>query len=183
MAVIWGRHFRRDVTGDTTRLALVGDANDTGLLTAPETSLLTDLYELAMAASYLRRDMNEPAVFEHFARRLPPRRDWLLVCGLGPTLRLIERLRFGEREISYLAGIGFEQDFLSYLEGFRFGGDIEAMPEGTIAFADEPLLRVTGPRIEAQLIETLVLNQINFQTMIATKAARVVLAAGGGEPG
>jgi nicotinate phosphoribosyltransferase len=161
----------------------VGDANDPGLLTAPETSLLTDLYELAMAASYLRRGMNEPAVFEHFARRLPPHRDWLLVCGLGPTLRLIGELRFGDRELAYLGEIGFADDFLSYLEGFRFSGDIEAMPEGMIAFADEPLLRVTAPRIDAQLLETLVLNQVNFQTMIATKAARVVLAAGGGEPG
>jgi len=161
----------------------VADANDPGLLSAPQTSLLTDLYELAMSASYLRRGMNEPAAFELFARKLPPRRDWLLVCGLGPTLRLIASMRFGDGELESLRGLGYQGEFLDYLREFRFSGEIEAMPEGTIAFAEEPLLRVTAPRIEAQLIETLLLNQINFQTMIATKAARVVLAAGGGETG
>jgi nicotinate phosphoribosyltransferase len=157
----------------------VADPNDPGLLTPPETSLLTDLYEITMAASYHRLGRNEPAVFELFIRKLPPHRDWLLVCGLGPTLRLVSEMRFGPSELGYLGTLGFDDDFLSYLEGYGFSGDIEAMPEGTIAFANEPLLRVTAPLIEAQLIETLLLNQINFQTMIATKAARVVLAAGG----
>ncbi len=161
----------------------MADANDPGLLTPAETSLLVDQYEITMAASYHRLGRNEPAVFELFVRRLPPNRDWLLVCGLGPTLRLVSEMRFGERELEYLATLGCEEAFLSYLEGFRFSGDIEAMPEGTIAFANEPLVRVTAPLIEAQLLETLLLNQINFQTMISTKAARVVLAAGGGEPG
>src|SRR4051812_41372638 len=132
-----------------------------------------------MAASYHRLGRNEPAVFELFVRRLPPNRDWLLVCGLGPTLRLVSEMRYGPAELEYLSTIGCNDDFLSYLEGFRFGGDIEAMPEGTIAFANEPLIRVTAPLIEAQVLETLLLNQINFQTMIATKAARVVLAADG----
>jgi nicotinate phosphoribosyltransferase len=132
-----------------------------------------------MAASYHRLGHNEPSVFELFVRKLPPHRDWLLVCGLGPTLRLISEMRFGPRELDYLGTLGFKAEFLSYLEGFRFRGDIEAMPEGTIAFANEPLVRVTAPLIEAQLLETLLLNQINFQTMIATKAARVVLAADG----
>jgi nicotinate phosphoribosyltransferase len=102
-----------------------------------------------------------------------------VVCGLGPTLRLIEEMRFGERELEFLRSLQCDDDFLAYLEGFRFTGDIDAMPEGTIAFANEPLVRVTAPLIEGQLIETLLLNQINFQTMIATKAARVVLAAHG----
>src|SRR6185369_12042473 len=136
-----------------------------------------------MAASYHQLGRNQPAVFEHFIRRLPPNRDWLIVCGLGPTLRMISEMRFGDREIDYLRSLGFDDEFLTYLRELRFSGDIEAMPEGTIAFADEPLVRVTAPLIEAQLIETLLLNQINFQTMIATKAARVVLSAGGGEPG
>jgi nicotinate phosphoribosyltransferase len=92
-------------------------------------------------------------------------------------------MRFGEAELDYLRRLDFAPDFLDYLAGFRFGGDVAAMPEGTLCFADEPLVRVTGPRIEAQLLETLLLNQVNFQTMIATKAARVVLAAGCGEPG
>src|SRR5262249_62435643 len=116
---------------------------------------------------------------DHFVRRLPPNRDWLIVCGLGPTLRLISEMRFGDPEIDYLRTIGFERDFLAYLRELRFTGDVDAMPEGTIAFANEPLVRVTAPLIEAQIIETLLLNQINFQTMIATKAARVVLAANG----
>jgi nicotinate phosphoribosyltransferase len=159
------------------------DPNDPGLLSPAQTSLLIDQYELTMAASYLAHGRNEPAVFELFVRRLPPRRRWLLVAGLGPALALARALRFGEREREYLRSLGFGDTFLRYLEGFRFSGDIDAMPEGTIAFADEPLVRVTAPRIEAQLLETLLLNQINFQTMVATKAARVVLAAGGGTAG
>jgi nicotinate phosphoribosyltransferase len=157
----------------------MADANDPGLLTPAEISLLTDRYEITMAASYHRLGRNEPAVFEQFVRRLPPHRDWLVVCGLGPTLRLISEMRFGPADLEYLATLNCSDDFLSYLEGFRFSGDVDAMPEGTIAFADEPIVRVTAPLIEAQLLETLLLNQINFQTMIATKAARVVLAADG----
>jgi nicotinate phosphoribosyltransferase len=159
------------------------DPNDPGLLSAAETSLLVDLYELTMAASYHAERMNEPAVFELFVRHLPPRRDWLLAAGLGPALRLVSELRFGERELDYLGSLGFEPSFLDYLSSFRFRGDVDALPEGTVCFANEPLVRVTAPLIEAQLLETLLLNQINFQTMAATKAARVVLAAGGGEPG
>jgi nicotinate phosphoribosyltransferase len=161
----------------------VADPNDPGLLTPAETSLLTDQYELAMAASYLRRGMNEQAIFELFARKLPVHRTWLLAAGLGPALRLVSELRFGERELAFLGAIGFPEEFLEFLSEFRFSGDIDALPEGTVCFANEPLLRVTGPRIEAQILETLLLNQVNFQTMVATKAARVVLAAGGGEPG
>jgi nicotinate phosphoribosyltransferase len=159
------------------------DPNDPGLLSAAEVSLLCDLYELTMAASYHREGLDGQAVFELFARRLPPHRDWLLVAGIGPALRLVQGMRFGPDELAYLRELDFDDAFLGYLEGFRFTGDVEAMPEGTVCFADEPLLRVTGPRIEAQLLETLLLNQINFQTMAASKAARVVLAAGGGEPG
>jgi nicotinate phosphoribosyltransferase len=157
----------------------MADANDPGLLTPAETSLLIDRYEITMAASYHRLGRNDPAVFELFVRKLPPHRDWLVVCGLGPTLRLITEIRFGPAELEYLGTLGCNDEFLSYLEGFRFSGDIEAMPEGTIAFPDEPLIRVTAPLIDAQLLETLLLNQINFQTMIATKAARIVLAADG----
>ena len=159
-------------------------SNDPGLLDASEAALLVDLYELTMSASYLARGLNHQAVFELFPRRLPPERDWLLAAGLGPTLELVRELRYGERELAYLRSLGlFEEEFLDYLATFRFSGDVEAMPEGTLTFANEPLLRVTAPLIEAQLIETVLLNQVNFQTMIATKAARVVLAAGGGEPG
>jgi nicotinate phosphoribosyltransferase len=159
------------------------DPSDPGLLSPGEISLMTDQYELAMSQSYLSQGMNDEAVFELFARRLPPNRDWLLVAGLGPTLRIVRELRFGERELAYLRSVGFNDDFCDYLSAFRFTGDIEAMPEGTVCFANEPMLRVTAPRIEAQLLETVLLNQVNFQTMVATKAARIVLAAGGGEPG
>src|SRR5262249_31499456 len=120
-----------------------------------------------MARSFHRLGMDEPSIFELFVPRLPPNRDWLLVCGLGPTLRLIREMRFGPTECGYLATLGCSEEFIDYLRALRFSGDVDAMPEGTIAFADEPLVRVTAPRIEAQLIETLLLNQINFQTMIA----------------
>lgn len=161
----------------------MADINDHGLLSAREAALLIDQYELAMASSYLRRGMNEPSVFELFTRRLPPHRDWLLVAGLGPTLALVAEMSFGARELEYLSTRGFGDELLDYLAAFRFTGDIDAMPEGTVAFADEPLVRVTAPRVEAQLLETLLLNQLNFQTAIATKAARLALAAGGGEVG
>jgi nicotinate phosphoribosyltransferase len=157
-------------------------ADDPGLLTPPETSLLTDQYELAMAASYHRRDMNEVSVFELFVRELPPQRAWLVAAGLGPALSLIAGMRFGTGELEYLRTQGFGEPFLDYLAAFRFTGDVDALPEGTVCFATEPLLRVTAPRIEAQMLETLLLNQINFQTAIATKAARIVLAIGGGMP-
>ena len=160
----------------------MSDPNDPGLLTPAETSLLVDQYELAMAASYHRRDMNGVAVFELFVRRLPPRRKWLLAAGLGPALSLVEAMRFGPRELDYLRSTGFEQPFLDYLATLRFSGDVEALPEGTVVFENEPLLRVTAPRIEGQLLETLLLNQLNFATAIATKAARLAIAIGGGRP-
>jgi nicotinate phosphoribosyltransferase len=157
----------------------MADPNDPGLLSASQASLLIDQYEITMARSFHRLGMNEPSVFELFVRKLPPHRDWLVVCGLGPTLRLVSEMRFGPEELEYLGALGCDDEFISYLRDFRFSGAVDAMPEGTIAFPNEPLIRVTAPRIEAQLLETLLLNQINFQTMIATKAARVVLAANG----
>jgi len=158
------------------------DADDPGLLTPAETSLLTDQYELAMAASYHRRGMNEPAVFELFVRHLPPHRAWLVAAGLGPALSMVEQMRFAAGELEYLRSEGFGEPFLDYLADFRFSGDVDAMPEGTVFFQSEPIVRVTAPRIEAQLVETLLLNQINFQTAIATKGARIALAIGGGRP-
>ena len=161
----------------------IPDADDPGLLTPAETSLLTDQYELAMAASYFRRGMNETAVFELFVRHLPPHRRWLLAAGLGPALALVERMRFGPDELEYLRSLGFARAVpRTTWPTFRFSGDVDAIPEGTVVFENEPLVRVTAPRIEAQLLETLLLNQINFQTAIATKAARIVLAIGGGRP-
>jgi nicotinate phosphoribosyltransferase len=174
------------VTGDpsqsTRRAACTPDANDPGLLSPAQVSLLTDQYELAMASSYLSRAMNERAVFELFVRHLPARRRWLLAAGLGPALALVRAMRFGEEELSYIESLGFSPEFRAYLARFRFAGDIDAVPEGTIVFANEPLVRVTATRVEAQMLETLLLNQLNFQTMVATKAARIALAAGGGRP-
>lgn len=158
------------------------DPDDAGLLSAAQTSLLIDRYELAMAASYHRRGMNEPAVFELFVRELPPRRRWLMAAGLGPALTMVREMRFGDEELAYLETLGFRPAFLEYLAGFRFSGEVDAIPEGTIVFAGEPLVRVTASRIEGQLLETLLLNQLNFQTAVATKAARLVLAIGAGMP-
>ena len=158
------------------------DPNDAGLLTPAQTSLLTDQYELAMASSYLGRGMNELAVFELFVRHLPARRRWLLAAGLGPALSMVNAMKFDEEEQAYARSLGFGRAFVEYLARFRFTGHVDAIPEGTIVFASQPLVRVTAPRVEAQLLETLLLNQINFQTMVATKAARIALAAGGGRP-
>jgi nicotinate phosphoribosyltransferase len=155
------------------------DANDPGLLAPAETSLLVDQYELTMSASYFRREMNGRAVFELFVRHLPPHRDWLVVAGIGPALSMVEAMRFGRAECEYLTGRGFDRDFLDYLAKCRFRGDVDAIPEGTVVFAGEPLVRVSAPLIEGQLLETLLLNQVNFQTAITTKAARIRLAAGG----
>lgn len=157
------------------------DPNDPGLLSVAQLALLTDQYEVAMAGSYLRHGLDEPAVFELVVRHLPPHRRWLMACGLGPALSMVEQLRFGAPELRYLASLGFDDGLLEYLADLRFRGDVDAMPEGTVFFPGEPVLRVTGARIEAQLLETLLLNQVNFQTMVATKAARLTLAAGGGD--
>lgn len=141
--------------------------------------MLTDLYELTMCASYFDNKRFEPATFDLFVRRLPPTRSYLLFAGLEHVLRFIEKFRFKEEHLEYLRRQGFKEDFLNYLRNFRFTGDIWAVPEGTVVFPNEPLLRVTAPIIEAQLLETFTLNTINLQTTIATKASRIVYAARG----
>ncbi len=151
--------------------------NDTSL------ALNVDLYELTMAAAYFEEGLKTKPTFELFVRKLPERRSYLLVAGLAQALDYISRLRFTGRQIDYLRSLpSFKtvtDEFFDYLASFRFEGDIWAMPEGTIAFGNEPLLRVTGDVIEAQIVETYLLSTINFQTMIATKASRVVAAAEG----
>jgi nicotinate phosphoribosyltransferase len=142
-------------------------------------ALLTDLYELTMAASYHVHGMNGAATFDLFVRHLPRERNFLVACGLEDALRYLENLRFSPESIGYLDSLDlFSEGFLSYLADFRFGGEVWAMPEGELAFASEPLLRVTAPLIEAQIVETFLLNCIIFQTMVASKAARVALACG-----
>lgn len=151
-----------------------------GFVTPQNMGLLTDLYELVMADSYLRHGMNEPATFDLFIRGLPPNRSFLVSAGLEQVLYYLEHLRFDDEQIRYLAGLRlFSDDFLKYLRGFHFTGDVWAIPEGEVFFPLEPLLEITAPRIEAQLVETFLLNTLNFQAMIASKAARVVLAAAG----
>ena len=148
---------------------------------APESvGLLVDLYELTMADSYLRHGLNQEATFDLFVRELPPRRNFLVAAGLESVLDYLEHLRFSPEALEYLESLKlFSQEFLDYLEEFRFTGDVWAVPEGEVVFPPEPLLELKAPRIEAQIVETFLLNQINFQTMIASKAARVVLAARG----
>jgi nicotinate phosphoribosyltransferase len=139
--------------------------------------LFTDLYQLTMLQAYFREDMTAPAVFDLFVRRLGAR-NYLLACGLDTVLSFLEDLRFTDEEIDYLAEQdAFEDDFLEHLAGFRFTGDVYALAEGTPVFADEPILEVVAPIGEAQLVETYLLNQITFQTGLASKAARVVHAA------
>jgi nicotinate phosphoribosyltransferase len=149
-------------------------------VTQENVGLLVDLYELTMADSYLREDLNQGATFDLFVRELPPNRNFLVFAGLEPVLEYLESLRFTPEALDYLKSLKlFSNRFLSYLERFRFTGDVWAVPEGEIIFPPEPLLELCAPRIEAQIVETFLLNQINFQTMIASKAARVVLAAQG----
>jgi nicotinate phosphoribosyltransferase len=143
-------------------------------------ALLTDLYQLNMIQAYLDHGETRPAVFEFFMRKLPARRGFLMAAGLDQALDYLERLRFSGEEIEWLARTGrFRQNFLDYLSALRFTGDVQAMPEGTIYFADEPILRVTAPLPEAQLVETRLTNILHFQSLIASKAARMILAAPG----
>ncbi|WP_406044954.1 nicotinate phosphoribosyltransferase [Micromonospora sp. NBC_00898] len=146
------------------------------------TGLRTDLYELRMAASYLRRDMIAPATFSLFVRRLPPRRGFLVAAGLAEALAFLEGFGFDDDELGYLRDVvGLDQPTLAALAGLRFTGDVRAVPEGRVVFADEPLVEVTAPIAEAQLVETGVLNLLTFHTTVASKAARCRLAAGDAE--
>jgi len=149
---------------------------------APPTpsALVVDLYELTMMQAYHLEGIDGRATFDLFVRRLPKGRDFLLVAGLATALDHLENIRFTADDLEYLGSLGqFRDEFLERLEGFRFSGDVVAMPEGSIAFAGEPILRVTAPLFEAQLLETVIMNLIHLQTLIASKAARVVLAARG----
>jgi len=151
--------------------------DDTGAVEAP--ALLTDLYQLTMVTAYHALGMEQEAVFEFFVRRLPRQRGFLVAAGLAQALDYLETLRFTPAEIEWLATTGrFAAELLERLAALRFTGDVDAMPEGTVFFADEPILRVTAPLPEAQLVETRLINLLNFESMIASKAARCRLAAG-----
>ncbi|MGA7488339.1 MAG: nicotinate phosphoribosyltransferase [Xanthobacteraceae bacterium] len=143
-------------------------------------ALLTDLYQLNMIQAYLDHDKTATAVFEFFVRKLPARRSFLVAAGLEQALAFLEDLRFSVEEIDWLARTErFGERFLAYLADLRFIGDVHAMPEGTVFFADEPILRVTAPLPQAQLAETRLINILHFQSLIAAKAARMMLAAPG----
>ena len=142
--------------------------------------LLTDLYELNMAASYLQRGMGGEATFSLFIRQLPPTRGFLVAAGLEPCLEFLEGFGMSEEELDYLGReLGFEDPVLDALGALRFDGEVWAVPEGRTVYANEPLLEITAPIAVAQLVEPYLLNQITFQTTIASKAARCVLAADG----
>lgn len=145
--------------------------------------LLADLYELTMAAAYFENNFHSTATFELFVRSLPKERSYLVAAGLEQALDYLERISFEAREIEYLRKLPVfghvGQEFFDYLRNFRFTGEVWAIPEGTPVFGEEPLLRVVAPMIEAQIVETFLLATLTFQTMIASKAARVVTAADG----
>lgn len=144
------------------------------------TALLTDLYQLNMIQAYLDQGETKQAVFELFFRDLPSRRNFLVAAGLEQALSFLEGLRFDDEELAWLKQTGqFRQDLLDYLAALRFDGDVHAMHEGTVFFAHEPIIRVTAPLPVAQLVETRLINILHFQTLIASKAARIVLAAPG----
>jgi nicotinate phosphoribosyltransferase len=143
-------------------------------------ALFTDLYQLTMMQGYWHGEMREPAAFTFFCRRLPQHRNYLLACGLDDVLTYLETVRWTDEAIDYLATLPqFLPEFLAWLRELRFTGDVYAVPEGTPVFAEEPILEVVAPIAEAQLIETFLMNQIHLQTLLASKASRVVTAAAG----
>ncbi|MXW55222.1 MAG: nicotinate phosphoribosyltransferase [Gemmatimonadales bacterium] len=141
-------------------------------------ALLTDLYQLTMLKAYWEHGMHETAAFEFFVRRLPPNRNFLLAAGLAPALDYLEDLRFAPDELEWLGTQpGFPPAFVDWLADLRFTGDVDAMPEGTVFFPEEPLLRVTAPLPEAQLVETRLISLLNYASLIASRAVRFRLAA------
>lgn len=138
--------------------------------------LLADLYQFTMLQTYLEQEMNEIAVFELFVRKLPPGRNFMVAAGLEQVLEFLENLHFTAEELDWLA-TRFPPHVIRYLEQFRFAGDVYAMPEGTLFFPNEPILRITAPLPQAQLVESRIINLLHFETLIATKAARSVLVA------
>ena len=151
-----------------------------GTMTPPTSPLTTDLYELNMIQAYLDQDEDKEAVFEFFVRRLPPRRGFLVAAGLEDALIYLETLQFSGAEIDWLKSTRrFRSNLIDYLASFRFTGDVHAIAEGAVCFPNEPLIRITAPLPMAQLVETRLINIMHYQTLIASKAARMVLAAPG----
>ena len=147
-------------------------------VTDDNAGMLTDFYELTMLQSYFEHGMNDTAVFDLFVRRLPTTRNYLVACGLEDVLHYLETFSFPPEHLSYLRGLKrFSNDFIDYLGGLHFTGDVYAVAEGTVFFANEPILEVIAPLPEAQIVETFVVNQLHLQSLAASKASRVVTAA------
>jgi nicotinate phosphoribosyltransferase len=147
--------------------------------TTDNLALLTDLYQLTMAQAYFQSQRLAPATFSLFIRSYPPNRSYFVAAGLRDVLEFLERFRIDSAGIYYLRSRRmFTDDFLDFLQGLKFTGDVWALPEGRLFFKDEPVMEVTAPIVEAQIVETVIINQIHFQSLIATKAARCVQAAG-----
>ena len=166
---------------DPKRVSIQTRACSTPYPVNPATSpLLTDLYQLNMLEAYLQHGRTETAVFEFFVRKLPPRRGFLMAAGLQQAVEFLETLRVSPEELDWLRGAGrFSAGTLDWLAEFRFAGDVDAVAEGTVVFGNEPILRMTAPLPVAQLVESRLMNILHFQTLIASKAARMVLAAPG----
>lgn len=148
------------------------------MMTTRPSLLLTDLYQFTMLQAYFDQGMAQTAVFEFFVRTLPPERNFLLAAGLEQVLDFLENLRFSTDELDWLAQSGrFQGGFIDSLRDMHFSGEVQAMPEGTVFFADQPIVRVIAPLPQAQLIETRLINLLQFQTLVASKAARMRLAA------
>ena len=143
-------------------------------------TLLTDFYELTMMQGYYEKGQNETVIFDVFFRQNPSGGGYSICAGLDQIIEYVKNLNFTYEDVDYLRSLGiFSEDFLHYLGGFHFTGDIYAIPEGTVVFPKEPLIKIIAPIMEAQLVETAILNIINHQSLIATKASRVVFAANG----
>jgi nicotinate phosphoribosyltransferase len=154
-------------------------AEATGIA-AEDLGLFTDLYQLTMAQSYLEHDKNRPATFSLIVRKFPPEHAYLVAAGLTTVLEYLEQVRFAPGTLTYLRQTGrFSEAFLAYLAPWRFQGDVVALPEGSVYFCNEPVLEVTAPIVDAQLVESFIVNAVHLQTLIATKAARCVEAARG----
>lgn len=149
------------------------------MTTSENLALLTDLYQLTMAQSYFRERKTALATFSLFIRSYPPNRGYFIAAGLRDVIDYLESFSFDAAALDYLSSLNLlSEDFVHFLSGLRFTGDVWALPEGRVFFSDEPILEVTAPIIEGQIVETFIINQINFQSLIATKAARCVSAAG-----
>ena len=146
--------------------------------TAQNLTLLTDLYELTMMQGYFKNPVQETVIFDAFYRSNPCGNGFAIAAGLDQVIDYIKNLHFAKEDVDYLRSLQiFDEDFLNYLENFHFTGDVYAIPEGTVVFPREPLVKVIAPIMEAQLVETAILTIINHQSLIATKANRVVRAA------